>query len=50
MFVTLQGENYTANSCLFVAMYPLYYKENSDKFESQFQCFFEIQLDSWKYL
>ena len=50
MFVTLQGKNYTANLYLFLAKYPLYHKENSEKFESKFQCFLEIQLDSWKYL
>ena len=50
MFVTLQAEYYMANVYLFLAMYPLYPKENSEKFESQYQFFFEIQLDSWKYL
>ena len=34
---------------LFLAIYPLYHKENSEEFDSQFQdC--EILLDSWKYL
>ena len=28
MFVTLQGENYTANLYLYLAIYPLYHKEN----------------------
>ena len=36
MFVMLQGENYTANLYLFLAIYNLYDKENSEKFESQF--------------
>ena len=42
MFVTLQGGNYMANLYLFLAIYPLYDEENSEKFE--------IQPDSWKYL
>ena len=42
MFVTLQGGNYTANLYLFLAIYPLYDKENSEKFENQFQCFFKL--------
>ena len=42
MFVTLQGGNYTANLHLFLAIYPLYDKENSEKFESQFQCFLKF--------
>ena len=42
MFVTLQGGNYTANLYLFLAIYPLYDKENSEKFESQFQCFLKF--------
>ena len=40
MFVTLQGENYTANFYLFLIIYPLNHEENSEKFERQFQCFF----------
>ena len=39
MFVMLQGGNYTANLYLFLAIYPLYDQENSEKFEGQFQCF-----------
>ena len=50
MFVTLQGENCTANFYLFLVIYPLNHEENSEKIERQFQCFFQIQLDSWKYL
>ena len=42
MFVPLQGGNYTANLYLFLAIYPLYEKENSEKFEGQFQCFFKF--------
>ena len=42
MFVTLQGENYTVNLYLFLAIYPLYHKENSEKFESQFQCYLKF--------
>ena len=42
MFVTLQGENYTANCYLFLVIYPLNREENSDKFERQFQCFFKF--------
>ena len=37
MFVTLQGENYTAKLYLFLAIYSLYQTENSGKFESKFQ-------------
>ena len=40
MFVTLQGENYTANFYLFLVIYPLNHEENSEKFERQFQWFF----------
>ena len=51
MFVTLQGGNYMANLYLFLVIYPLNHEENSEKIERQFQCvFFQIQLDSWKYL
>ena len=50
MFVTLQGEYYTANFYLFLVIYPLNHKENSERIERQFQWFFQIQLDSWKYL
>ena len=49
MFVTLQGGSNMANFYLFLAIYPLYHEENSEKFESV-SMFFEIQLDSWKYL
>ena len=42
MFVTLQGGNYTANLYLFLAIYPLYDKENSENFLSQLQCFFKF--------
>ena len=41
MFVTLEGENYTANFYLFLVIYPLNHKENSEKFERQFQCCFK---------
>ena len=37
MFMTLQGENYTAKLYIFLMIYSLYHKENSGKFESQFQ-------------
>ena len=42
MFVTLQGENYTANLYLFLAIYSFYHEENSEKFESQFQYFLKF--------
>ena len=48
MLTSLQGENYTADFYLFLVIYPLNHEENSDKFEKQFQCFFQIQLDSWR--
>ena len=31
-----------ANLYLFLAIYPLYDQENSEKFEGQFQCFFKL--------
>ena len=48
MFMTLQGENYIAKIYVFLMIYPLYHKENSEKFESV-SIDFEIQPDSWKY-
>ena len=39
MFATLQGENYTANLYSFLAIYPLYDKENSERFDSRFIVF-----------
>ena len=42
MFVMLQGGNYTDNLYLFLAIYLLYDKENSEKIESQFQCFLKF--------
>ena len=50
MFVTLQKENYTANLYLFLAIYPLYHEENSERFEESVSMFKKIKLDSWKYL
>ena len=46
MFVTLQGENYTANIDLFLVIYLLNHEENSEKFESQFQCFLKFSRAS----
>ena len=37
MFVTIQRENYTAKLYLFLVIYSLYHKENSEKIENQFQ-------------
>ena len=42
MFAMLQGGNCPANLYLFLAIYPLYDKENSETFESQFQCFLKF--------
>ena len=39
-----------ANFYLFLVIYSLNHEENSENFERQFRFFFQILLDSWKYL